>query len=212
MKRFYLFLAACLVCTGAFAQEDGPSWKSKVVHPTFDVRVSIGGPNALYSYPENVFEGADSYYYMKSNIKLADIYEPYYELNASPTFTAEFNYHPGQRFYVGADLSWNRAVGRKYDPVTDNKIAYKKFNSGYLMGKGAIYWVQFPHIKIYSALYAGLEFRHTNDNAEHSNAVKPAVDLSIFGAEWAGDVVFGFTEVIVGSRMNFIKLGVGYRF
>ena len=213
MKKFLLLLTALCVSAATFAQEDGPSWKSKVVYSKFDVRISIGGPSGLYTYPSNVFKGAErDWFYWKSDIKLADIYEPYYELSGMPTYTAEFNYHPGKRFYVGADLSWNSMSGHQYDPVSGKKTADKKFNSAYLMGKAAIYWVQFPHCKIYSALYAGAELRQSKINGERSIAVKPAADISVFGAEWAGDIVFGFTEILAGTRMNVIKFGVGVRF
>lgn len=213
MKRLFVLLIALCAGFSAFAQEQELSWRDKIVHPRFDVRLSIGGPNGLYFYPNSEFGNTDwDDYYWKSNLKLADIYEPYYEINSTPTFTAEFNWHPAKFCYVGADLSWNRAWGRQYDPVTDTKIADKKFSSAYLMGKAAIYWVQFPHCKIYSSLYAGAEFRQCNIDGDRSLKLKPAFDVNIAGVEWAGDVVFGFTEILLGTRMNVIKLGVGLRF
>ncbi|MBO4427622.1 MAG: hypothetical protein J5771_03965 [Bacteroidales bacterium] len=206
MKR--LIILVFLLCAGlsAFAQD----WKDKVVHPKYDVRLSIGGPNGLFTYPESQFERIGSFW--KSDLKLSDIYEPYYEINAIPTFTAEFNWHPADFWYVGVDMSANKTWGLQFDPVTDTQISFKTFYSAYLMGKAAVYWVQFPHCKIYSSLYAGAELRRSNIHGDVSYGLKPAFDVNIGGVEWAGDVVFGFTEIVFGTRMNFIKLGVGYRF
>ena len=212
MKRLFIILIALCAGFSAMAQDGEPGWRDRIVHPKYDVRVSIGGPNALFCFPSDEFKGKEIFDNWKSNIKLSDIYEPYYELNATPTFTAEFNWHADTWVYLGADLSWNRTWGRKYDPITDKEIGYKNFNSAHIMGKAAFYFVQFPHIKIYSAIYGGLEVRSCGIDGEYSTRLRPAVDVSLFGAEWAGDVIFGFTEIILGTRMNVIKLGAGYRF
>ncbi|MBO4595201.1 MAG: hypothetical protein J5632_01125 [Bacteroidales bacterium] len=213
MKRLFLLLIALCAGLSAMAQEQELSWRDKIVHPKFDVRLSIGGPNGLYFYPNAEFGNSDwRDGYWKSSYKLADIYEPYYKIDSTPTFTAEFNWHPAKFLYVGADLSWNRAWGRRYDPVTDTKIGDKKISSAYLMGKAAFYWVQLPHFKFYSSLYAGAEIRQSKIDDDTSLGLKPAFDVNMTGVEWAGDVVFGFAEMLLGTRMNMIKLGVGLRF
>ena len=209
MKRLFLLLIVLCAGISAMAQD----WQDKVVHSKYDIRVSIGGPNALYLYPSKEFGSTNQNYgYWKSDLKLSDIYDPYYEIYSTPTFTAEFNYHTGKRVFVGGDFSWNRTWGHQIDPVTEAKIKDKDFSSFHLMGMAAIYWIQVPHFKLYSSIYAGAELRSCDIDGDVTTKVKPAFDVNIGGAEWAGDVVFGFAEVLFGTRMNIIKIGVGFRF
>lgn len=168
----------------------------------YEVNLSIGFLPQTSSYYDNYYESFDDLY---------NIYEGgrYDYVSGTPLFSGEFAWYPVKRLGLGIGASYSRMKATK--TVNELKGDYN-INSIYLLPQVKFFYITRDHFKLYSGAAAGIEGRIIQDMQSNYGRAKFTYEVIPIGMQWAGAVVFGFTELGLGPRMSGLRIGIGYRF
>lgn len=142
---------------------------------------------------------------------LYDIYEPSFtSVRFSPALTLEYNYNFLKWIKGGVSASYLMMWGKEV-------AAGKRTGTGRVHALSFVPHVKFnainnPHFKLYGGLGCGPAMFIVNDSAGSYTQFKFAYEIVPIGVEFAGETVYGTSEVTLGNMMLGLRLGIGFRF
>lgn len=194
MKRLLLLLTGLLICSALLAQEvDGPRFK---------LRVGTGIPGAGV---EKFVDGLATGHY-----GLQGIYDDYYtDTEFIPPITAECLYQVNYWLSCGAEVMYGSYSNKRIDGITDEVKAVRKGTSIIIMPSAHISYYSKGALSLYMGVGAGAGIYQGYDNMKEK--VSFEVEFVPLGIEY-GRSVFCFAEACLGTAINWVHGGVGFRF
>ena len=195
MKNRIILILALMLCTvSALAQSDGSQ--------RFSIRLGAGLPGSGTEYFTN---GTNQVTY-----GLAAIYGDYTsDLKASPALSAEVYYLYNDVFRFGVDLVYGTYSNQIIDGLTDQPKRTRSGQSFIVLPTAAVNYYHKGGLKLYIALGAGVGYYAGFDTMQNKLAFN--VQFTPVGVEY-GRKLFVFAEAGLGTAVNWLRGGVGYRF
>lgn len=140
---------------------------------------------------------------------LASIYEPHTQAKGEPLYGIEYGYAVLPWLKLGASLDYTSLSGKTTEFYRGVVVNEFKHYILYFLPQAKFFAVDIPHFKVYAKLAAGVEAT-LGENV--TAPVQFAWSVTPLGLQWAGDRVFGFTEITNGNVLWGARVGVGIRF
>lgn len=166
------------------------------------VRIGAGLPGSGIEYFTN---GSNQITY-----GLEAIYGDYTgDLKATPAISAEIYYIHNELFRFGVDLVYGSYSSQTFSGITDQVKENRSGQSFIVLPTAAINYYHKNSLKLYLALGAGVGYYAGFDNMQNNLAFN--VQFTPIGIEY-GRKAFVFAEAGLGTAVNWVRGGVGYRF
>lgn len=234
--KFFLVLTALTAGTFSLsAQMRVTNWgrererrfNRQPVKEKWDVRLSVAGAplhaSELFLNGFISFGMVDYSLYYGTDNMVAHLYSDYY----GPTRTlgaigVGFDYAVCRWFSVSADLAATTFWRDRYK-ATNNALAGRDSGTAYyLLPRAKFMYLNRRYVRLYGSVGAGLAFYDGFDRLSYSyndangvhfvdRSLRAVGQISPIGVE-AGNKVFGFAELGVGSLFAGIQAGIGYKF
>lgn len=144
---------------------------------------------------------------------LYDLYEPYsLSPSYSPVVVLDYGHYLTNRFKLGIGTGFSSATSEMYNPTTGVRSGERHDYLGDLMGQVKFVCLDVFNFKIHCGAAAGGALKYTVTGSDASGSIKPAFEIVPFGIMWTDHKVYGIAETAFGTRMNGIRIGLGYRF
>lgn len=194
MKRLSLIAGCLLLSVLAFAQG--------VEGSRFSVRLGTGLPG---SGAEKFVSGLSTGHY-----GLQGIYDDYYsDTKALPAISAEGLYQVNEWLSCGAQVIYGSYSNQRYDGITDQLKAERSGQTYIVMPEAHVSYFQKGLLSLYLGVSVGAGYFAGFDNIDEK--VSFEVQFVPLGVEFGGRV-FCFAEGCLGTAVNWVHGGVGFRF
>lgn len=194
MKRLLSIAACLLVCGIAMAQNTDGTRMS--------IRLGVGFPG---SGPEKFVSGLSQGAY-----GLEGLYSDYYsDTKATPAITAECLFRVNEWFEVGAELGYSSYSNQRFNGITDKEVAERNGQSFVVLPTAHVSYFQKDALTLYLGIGVGAGYYPGFDNMAEKVAFE--MEFVPFGVEF-GKRVYGFAEFCLGTAINWLHGGIGYRF
>ena len=194
MKRLSIIAACLLISCMALAQGfDGPR---------FNVRLGAGIPGAG---ADKFVEGLSSGHY-----GLQSIYDDYYtDTKAIPAVSAEFLYQINEWLRCGASVVYGSYSNQRIDGIAGTVKEDRNGQTYVVMPTAQVSYYEKGALRMYMGLYIGAGYYSGFDNLAGKMSFE--VQFAPLGIEFGGRV-YGFAEGCLGTAINWVHGGVGFRF
>lgn len=195
MKLRLLIITTLLLAGGtAFAQEESAS--------RISIRLGAGLPGAGAEY---FTQGL-----IPTSVGLSDLYGDYVsDLSASPAISIEAYYIHNQWFRFGLDFIYNSYSNQILSGITDQPVRDRNGQSFIVLPTASVNYFQKGALLLYMGLGFGVGYYSGFDNM--NSKLNFNVQFTPFGIEYGRDV-FCFAEANLGTAVNWVRGGVGFRF
>lgn len=194
MKKVLLIVISLLFSGLAFAQE--------IDAPRLMVRLGAGIPG---SGADKFVEGLYS-----SNYGLHAIYDDYYtDTKAIPAISAECLYQVNNWFRFGAGFIYGSYSNQRIDGISDKVKEERNGQTFLLMPEAQVTYYDKGLFHMYMGISIGAGYYNGYDNLRSKMSFE--VEFIPVGIEF-GNRIFCFAEGCLGTAVNWVHGGVGFRF
>lgn len=192
--RLLIITTLLLAGATAYAQEECSS--------RISIRLGAGLPGAGTEY---FTQGL-----VPTSVGLSDLYGDYVsDLSASPAISIEAYYIHNQWFHFGLDFVYNSYSNQILSGITNQPIRDRDGKSLIVLPTASVNYFQKGALNLYMGLGVGLGYYAGFDNME--NKLSFNVQFTPFGIEY-GRRIFCFAEANLGTAINWVRGGIGFRF
>ena len=195
MRIKILIITVLLLAAGsAHAQED--------VSSRFCVKVGAGLPGSGTEYFTSGI--------VKTHYGLEAIYQDYVsDLKATPAISLQVLYNFNHWFRFGLDVVYGSYSNQVMNGITDQVSRERNGQSLIFLPTASVNYYQKGALSLYMALGGGIGYYSGFDNMENKLAFN--AQFTPLGIEY-GRKVFAFAEAGLGTAVNWVRGGIGYRF
>lgn len=193
MKKLLTLIAAAAVSASSFlAAAQGRN----------EINLYIGGVNSTYASLDRNSGNAHR--------DLYSIYEPSYTITCGPTWSLDYCHRFNSWLGIGFQADYASMSGSKSYRIGSISNSSLNLDIISVLPQAKFYIPSPRHFRMYTKAAFGANFNV--GNAGINDPVTYAWEVSPFGFEWGGQVVYGQAELCFGNVLVGAKIGIGYRF
>ncbi len=133
-------------------------------------------------------------------------------VNFLPYVAVEYSYRIKDWLHVGSNQGLLRVTADVYDPLKASIIGQKKYTQISVLPHVRFTYLPKEHFKVYSTISLGCNYTFGENLGQKVSKFNIAYELVPIGLSFGGEQIYGTSELVIGSTVLGLRLGLGFRF